>query len=100
MKNRIKSLFALLVFTSAASDSLADDDKNMMFNLSIPVALSAGKLDGERTNEFYLGVSLVGATLDEKWGFLVNYHGYMGPIMFADMRQPNELDLGPHVSLP
>ena len=95
---RLKTPFLLLFFGLGSLANAAWDKWETVF--SIPVSYRIGALAGKETDHLYIGTGIDAGMRESLLRAHVGIHTYVGPLMFADMNQPNEVDLGPQLAIP
>jgi hypothetical protein len=93
----LRAVFPLLLGLVLWGEACA---KRLPLIVNVPVSYRVGELAGRRTDHYYLGIGMDAGPV-RSWLLLhAEVHTYLGPFMFADMNQPNEIDLGPQLSVP
>jgi hypothetical protein len=92
------NIVVILLIIGLESNSIGSP-KEWQPVLNLPVSYRMGTLDGKETSNFYLGLGLDLGRAGSLTQLHMEIHSYMGPFMFADMNQPNEIDLGPQLTI-
>ena len=95
---RPKTGFLILILGLGSLAHAASEGWDILFN--IPGAYRIGTLYGEKTGHYYIGTGIDAGRSESLLQLHAGIHTYLGPFMFADMNQPNEIDIGPQLAIP